>query len=549
MRCLPAFLGLLAIAAPAPAASWEIMGGRAFYFGELHAHSGLSGDGASNDLGNCEMGGCGNLADYYANARGVAGLDFASLTDHLNGQFAIAAEDWPGIVALTDAGHDPDAGFVTLLGGEMQLALSDGTHLGHRNYLLFGEPGDVADVTLNDLLRVNLLDSCEEMWEAVRELETRVGPLLFVPHHPAASIPMATRWWCQDDRLAPLVEVYSSHGNSRDTPDRDDFDPLHFAYVDGCTVNEALASAVHGLHLGLIGGTDFHDTWPGRVCHTDLIHGDQAYGGSLTGVFLDGDRPLDRASLYDAMLHRHTFATSGPKVPVLLTLVDGSGNEVAVAGDVLAPPPQEAVVARVTFPADLAPYVLEVELHDSPQVPTSLPEQAPGVHELELSWWQAPWFGYAIVHLDGDSWYADQGIVCEDGGDDGEERIWTSPIWIEHLDAQDDDGDGYSELDGDCDDMLASVYPGATELDNHLDDDCDGEVDEGFEPGDDDTTGDDDDDTTEPPPDGDDDTATADPGSPGGDCSCRLTRPGTAPGLGLVLLAIAAGLRRERRRP
>ena len=546
MRSLPVIFGLLVIAAPAPAAGWELLGGRAFYFGELHAHSGLSGDGASSDLGNCEVGGCGNLADYYANARGLAGLDFASLTDHLNGQFAIAAEDWPEIVALTEAGHDPDAGFVTLLGGEMQLTLSDGTDLGHRNYLFFGEPGDAADVTLDDLLRINLLDSCEEMWEAVREMETRVGPLLFVPHHPAASLPMATRWWCQDERLAPLVEVYSSHGNSRDTPDRDDFDPLHFAYVDGCTVNEALASAVHGLHLGLIGGTDFHDTWPGMVCHTDVTHGDQAYGGSLTGVFLDGDRPLDRASLYDAMLHRRTFATSGPRVPVLFSLVDGSGNEVAVAGDVLAPPPTEAVYARVTFPVDLAPYVLDVELYDSAQVPTSLPEQAPGVHELPLSWWQAPWFGYAIVHLDGGSWYADQGIVCEDGGDNTEERIWTSPIWIEQLDDQDDDGDGYSEVDGDCDDMLASVYPGATELDNHLDDDCDGEIDEGFDPADDDDETADDD-TTEAPQDDDDSSSGAiDP--PAKDCSCRVTGRRAAPVLGLVLLGIVAGLRREWRR-
>jgi len=49
----------------------------------------------------------------------------------------------------------------------------------------------------------------------------------------------------------------------------------------------------------------------------------------------------------------------------------------------------------------------------------------------------------------------------------------------------DDDGDGYSEADGDCDDDNDDVFPGAVERDNNRDDDCDGEVDEpsGIPPG------------------------------------------------------------------
>ena len=37
----------------------------------------------------------------------------------------------------------------------------------------------------------------------------------------------------------------------------------------------------------------------------------------------------------------------------------------------------------------------------------------------------------------------------------------------------DDDGDTFSENDGDCDDGDASIFPGAVELENGLDDDCD----------------------------------------------------------------------------
>ena len=57
---------------------------------------------------------------------------------------------------------------------------------------------------------------------------------------------------------------------------------------------------------------------------------------------------------------------------------------------------------------------------------------------------------------------------------------------------EDDDGDGLSENEGDCDDTDGSVHPGAVDLCDGDDDDCDGEVDEDaededpYEPNDDD---------------------------------------------------------------
>ncbi|MBL7795533.1 MAG: choice-of-anchor D domain-containing protein [Saprospiraceae bacterium] len=43
----------------------------------------------------------------------------------------------------------------------------------------------------------------------------------------------------------------------------------------------------------------------------------------------------------------------------------------------------------------------------------------------------------------------------------------------------DDDGDGFSENSGDCEDRNSSIYPGAAEFCNNLDDDCNGLVDDG----------------------------------------------------------------------
>ena len=62
---------------------------------------------------------------------------------------------------------------------------------------------------------------------------------------------------------------------------------------------------------------------------------------------------------------------------------------------------------------------------------------------------------------------------------DGNVTDATADFHVEAADASDDDLDGYSESEGDCDDADSSVHPGATEYANEVDDDCDGEIDEG----------------------------------------------------------------------
>ncbi len=72
----------------------------------------------------------------------------------------------------------------------------------------------------------------------------------------------------------------------------------------------------------------------------------------------------------------------------------------------------------------------------------------------------------------------DYRVAWNDGRDGGGE-IYNARVRC--CDSMTDlDGDGVSECD-DCDDLDDTVYPGAAETCDHVDDDCDGEVDEGFD--------------------------------------------------------------------
>lgn len=51
----------------------------------------------------------------------------------------------------------------------------------------------------------------------------------------------------------------------------------------------------------------------------------------------------------------------------------------------------------------------------------------------------------------------------------------------EDLDTTDDDGDGFADVDGDCNDYDATIFPTAVETCNWIDDDCDQQIDEDFD--------------------------------------------------------------------
>jgi hypothetical protein len=87
----------------------------------------------------------------------------------------------------------------------------------------------------------------------------------------------------------------------------------------------------------------------------------------------------------------------------------------------------------------------------------------------------------------------DRHLVFKVTDTDGNSRETADKLFVveglEDPDEIDNDGDGFTENQGDCDDNDASVYPGAIEVENGVDDDCDGIIDEGTNAYDDDGDG------------------------------------------------------------
>jgi subtilisin-like proprotein convertase family protein len=86
----------------------------------------------------------------------------------------------------------------------------------------------------------------------------------------------------------------------------------------------------------------------------------------------------------------------------------------------------------------------------------------------------------ALAAFDGEpasgGWFL---TVHDDGfGNDGELLAWSIVFGVDG--SVDDDGDGVTECDGDCDDSSAAALPGGVEVCDGLDNDCNGLVDDGF---------------------------------------------------------------------
>ncbi|MBN2799438.1 MAG: hypothetical protein JXX28_09850 [Deltaproteobacteria bacterium] len=453
----------------------ETFDGQTYWWGDPHSHTGASGDGASADVGPRACAGtCGSVGEIEALAR-EAGLDWLSISDHTNGLWTARAEDfdavWAAILDLDGPQH-----IVTVPAIEVHFKIAGGNVLGHRNAMFFGPSADLRALTVADGQHhgdsVEVSD-CAEVWEFMGGLERRFGSVLLVPHHPAVKLPMPVNWGCHDPVWEPAVEVYSEHGSA--LGDETGFDPPWSGLADHGTARFAMEQ--YGARLAFLAGTDWHDTHPGAVCALDSQYAAHPYGGGLTAVVLPEGVPLTRLAIREALLARSTLATSGIPAPVSVEYhgadgtLGGMGAELELqAGDTLT--------VDVRLPEPWAERVEEVAL----VIPGGERDlglaRGPGLWSITLGPEALPAWNYVRVRIDGASWYGEGG--CVDGGEDQTEYVWTSPAWLTQAEAPlvDEDGDGVSPDEGDCDDADPARSPLELErCEGEVDEDCDGLVD------------------------------------------------------------------------
>lgn len=287
-RTLEVACGPIEVLEAAPAES--------IYWGDLHSHSRISKDGIG-------------FGDY-AYARDAVHLDFFASTEHDVSDAAgdsITPSEWDFIKSEVTSYYAPGK-FATLLAYESSM------RMGHHN------------VFYRDL---DGLPWPGYKWTAVTELWRRLkaGHVLTIPHH------LGIRWgvadvpstgpelqeiqtgarsgrngpvldWSlpHDPLLRPALEIYSKHGQSEYfDPD----DPLAYEqvkYTGGSSVEGAHYAQdawAAGHLMGTVAASDNHTAQPGLM------------NTGLTAVYAP---VLTREAIFDAILHRRTYATTGERI-------------------------------------------------------------------------------------------------------------------------------------------------------------------------------------------------------------------------------------------
>jgi hypothetical protein len=157
----------------------------------------------------------------------------------------------------------------------------------------------------------------QKLWELLQGYDA-----LTIPHHSSTVLNWAYasgyNWAYYDRRFVRNVEIYSKWGNSESF---------------GCpraTVHQTPATCVieglgRGYRFGFVGGSDSHASRPGSDCLEWGWDGIYRQSG-LTAIY---SPELTRDALFDALVRRHCYATTGVRM-----LVDFGVNEQPMGSEI-----------------------------------------------------------------------------------------------------------------------------------------------------------------------------------------------------------------------
>jgi hypothetical protein len=267
------------------------------FWGDLHSHSSASKDGLGHGA--------------FTFARNLSNLDFFASTEHSSGDRndnGLTEAEWDEVKAAVRASYQPGR-FVSLLAYECSLPAP----YGHHNVYYASDDAP--------LYRRHEVKTLNELWKRLTNHRA-----FTVPHHTGVHWAAAT--WELQSPLRPLIEIFSVHGQSErlDPEDSLSYDQLigtapygtfpkrgprvpeeYRAEANQIAVISNSAKGPHyaqdawaaGLELGTIASSDDHTARPG-----------QPYWG-LAAVW---SRRLDREAIFESLLARQTYATTGQRI-------------------------------------------------------------------------------------------------------------------------------------------------------------------------------------------------------------------------------------------
>ena len=264
---------------------------RRLYWGDLHVHHGHDyADGFG-----------GRINENHSYARDVMGLDIASETMKLAPVEIDGDALWEFLEAdcLAETSED----YLVLLGFEWIGGLV-GEGQGHHNLYFDG-----CDIPLPSHETLGGLAEEEGVYAWQTALEKTEGVRsVAVPHATANT---GFNWEDRDDSLRAAAEIYSGWGHSLDV-------------AGPGSVTNALAA---GFRVGFIAASDDNDGWMGNPLSV------KNSPGGLAAFWAPS---LEREAIFDALVGRNTYATTGARMIVEWWLEDGGvttleGGEVVVA--------------------------------------------------------------------------------------------------------------------------------------------------------------------------------------------------------------------------
>lgn len=262
---------------------------RRVLYGDLHNHCGISY-------------GHGPVEDAYRNA--ALQLDFASVTGHgawpdIEDQpmpeevvayhregFAKLRKNWQRYLEVTEGARKPGV-FETFFSYEVHSF----------------RHGDRTVISPDAPPRLEPPESIEAFERMLAETDARRDRVLLLPHHIGYAVGYrGVNWESVTDAATPVVEIISMHGLAEG--DDGNFPYLHtMGPLDGDnTMHGGLA---RGLHFGVLGSTDHHSAHPG------------SFGYGKTAVWAT---ELSREAIWEAILHRRTYAVSGDRIALQFSI-------------------------------------------------------------------------------------------------------------------------------------------------------------------------------------------------------------------------------------